>query len=769
MSADRYDLILTYDSTDYSYMLRQQNDTKDWLVSDAPLLPQTLITQSASPSNIQPEREIQISQVDWRKGFQDFMLDDEHRYYESENCDARSKGEVTLSPKKLSAISFGSEPATVTLTDGGLELWDDASTPTEWTESGIGVTRGSTVKHGGSYSAAQTISTNSGTISQEFSWDNKYRGCEFTLTAWARSGSCGGTWARVYINDGDGASTMSGKINTANETWEQGSVTRRLSQSATQLRFGISYATTAPYDIYMDDAAISYDAPSYGAIVDEVEFGDDIIVAMGNCLFNITTGSAVQILTLPKTITDLCVFGNRLYIAQGWADEYFYTSDLSTFTECTLSNSTAKYMSNVGDGQFWISDTNSTMRDSDNPINGETAFSTAYQVGSDDWDITGLVDHTDIVFCRKEDDLYYLSVADVLSLLGLKSEASTTYTYGLHLWGNSLYIGSGVNSLYEYDITAGVATGISPVRYASGDSNYDEKVTAMCHDETYLYLAIDNGSDIKILAGRWENVDGDTDWWWHPLYDKTSNDITSMLISSATGSKRLYAGTDTYTDGIYPFFVSVGYSAPYLESGYECEASGDFITPWYSSNFPTEDKFWKSVDITSKCITGKTSIVPYYQIKGGSWVAMTTCTTSTDEYPAETTDSRTIELSSERIRFKFAMAAANTDFTPILYGIGGGIAAFAVLQPTKKRQIAATIQLAPQIRLRDDATEDRVVATDLSNLRTLYQANAKMTLTGPDETEYDVVFARDGYQEQLGYDDTNRLEYWYCRVLLLEI
>lgn len=775
-----HDIVLTKSGTDYSFMLKQEGKTKDWLITDAPLLPQTLITESASPSSIQPEREIQISQVDWRKGFQDFLFDDEHKYYESKNCDARFKGEVILPPKKLSAISFGTEPDAVVLTDAELDVWTDVNNLTNWAKDpgGTYLTRTTTYRHTASGYAARwghASAHSAGTISQDIyssgNLPSNLQGKVIAASLWAYVPDL--TWgsAKISIYDGAGTTT-SNEIVTQEATWEQGTVYRKLDDSATQLtiRIVVDNENNDNY-VYVDDVTIDV-YPDYGSNAKQVELGDAVVVATGNSLFNIASGSAVYLYSFPEIITDLCVFENNLYIAQGWSDEYFYTSDLITFTECTLSNSTAKYMSNVTGGQFWISDSNNTMRDSDDPINGGTAFSTAYTVGSDDYDITGLVDHDEIVFCRKEDDVYYLSVADVLSLLDLKAEASTTYTYGLHLWGSSLYIPSGVNSFYEYDISAGVATVISPVRYAPGDSNYDEEVTAICHDETYLYIAIDNGSDIKLLAGRWETVEGDTDWVWHPLYDFTSNDITCMLISSATGSKRLYAGTDTATDGIYPFIVPVGYSAIYLESGFECEASGDFITPWLSSNFPTEGKFWKSIDITSICITDKTSITPYYQIKGGSWVAMAVCTTSAldgSNYPVETTDSRDIGLSSERIRFKFAMATTDDDYTPILYGSGGGFITYSVLESDKKRQIVATIRLAPYLMLRDGTTEERTISTDLTNLRALYQGGGEITVTGPDETAYTVVFARDGYAEQLAYDETKRIENYWCTLRLLEV
>lgn len=855
-----YDLVFTKDAIDYSYMLKQEGQTKDFRVVDSPLLPQTLVTESASPSNIQPEREIQISQVDWRKGIQDYLFEDEHKYNESENCDARMKGQVILSPKKLTAMSFGTEPTAPTLTDGGIENWTNPTTPANWTETGDTV-GSSTTKHGGTYSAKGGNGSNgdAGTIYQDI-WTvgnlpTMWQGKHIKISAWGYHSHTPDASNYVKLTVSDNADSTTATITTSAITWQQGSVVHKLSAAATQLRITLEWKTLGGGDYaYMDDVTIDY-YPDYAAVVDEVEFGDDVVVAMGNCLFNITTGSAVYVYSFPKTITDLCVYQNRLYIAQGWSDAFYYTSDLVTFTVSTLTGGVtdnvsattadysavatsvavvdgtvfsatpfyarwgnevisvttvaantltvvvrgqlgstaaahlsgtsitelatvtgAKYMSNIGGSQFWISDSNNTLRDSDNPINNGTPFSSAYTVGSDDWDITGLVDHEDTVFVRKEDQVYYLSVADVLPLLPIASEASTTYTYGLYAWGDCLYIPSGVNSLYEYDISTGTVTTISPVRYCPGDANYDENITAITNDESYLYICMNNGTGIRILSGRWENVDGDTDWWWHPLYTKTSNNVTSMLISSNSGSKRLYAGTDTYTDGIYPFIVPTAYSAIYNEAGMEFEASGTFITPWYTSNFPTEKKYWKSIDITSICCTDKTSITPYYQVKGGVWVAMTACTTSAYDggYPAETTDSRTIGVSSERIRFKFVMAAAVDEYTPILYGSGGGLVTFGVLQADRKREIDATILVAPKIRLRDDTVVERVIATDLTNLRTLYQSNAKITLTAPDETEYSVIFMREGYSEQLAYwvnpdgKITNE-EHWWVSVRLLEV
>ena len=785
MAADKYDFIITYSANNYKYMLRQKGDTKDFLVTDAPLTPQTLITESASPTNIQPERRIQVSQVDWRKGFQDLMLEDEHRYNESENCYARFKGEVILSPKKLSAISFANAPTVNALLNPDLEDWTGAVLDDWAALVGSLPTKETVYIHSG-VDAGMWHSGNNNwqthTLYQDiFTSGNlpaSLKGKVFTFAAWIRfRGTLNDSYYGKVIVD-DGADTTDGNSIITSGSYQKSTAEHTISATATQLRVEIKVyycADTVDDDAwaYVDDSSLAYNvANPSGSVVDEVEFGDDNIVAVGANLYSTDGSTTTWLNTFPKTITALRVFENRLYIAQGWGYDYYYTSDLITFTAFTDAAVHPKYFANIGGGVMICSDSNNGVKSSDNPINGGTAWSTTYTVGSDDWDITGLVDHEDTWFVRKEDNVYYLSGSDVYPLIPeLASEASTTYTYGLYYWKGCLYIGSGVNSLYEYDVSSGVVTTLSPVKYAPGDANYDEELLALCGDESYLYAAFDNGSDIKILSGRWEIVEGDTDWYWHPLYDITSNDITSMLISSLSGSKRLYTGTNTYTDGVIPYFIPVGYSQPYTENGYECQSSGVFYTPWYVSNFPTESKYWKSVDFTSICCTDKTSIIPYYQVKGGEWVALTALTTSAyaGGYPAETTDSRTIEQTSERIRFKFAMAAADDDYTPILYGTGGGIVAYAVLQSDKKRQIIVTIHITHKIRLRNNKVEKRVVSTDLTNLRTIYKAGGEITITAPDETTYNCVFARDGYEEQLAYDKTMRQEVWWCTLKLLEI
>ncbi|GAI09764.1 unnamed protein product, partial [marine sediment metagenome] len=204
---------------------------------------------------------------------------------------------------------------------------------------------------------------------------------------------------------------------------------------------------------------------------------------------------------------------------------------------------------------------------------------------------------------------------DVFSLIpDLVAEADTSKSYGIYPWKGKLYLPSGNNSLYEYD--DGTVTILSPCRYAQGDTDLDGEILAITSDQEYSYIVVDNGTKVEILAGHWEVIGGSTTWNWHWLYEKTSNDVTAALISAVSGSKRFYLGTNTAGDGILNYKIPVSYSDPLKESSYEVQSSGDFTTPWLTTNFATTDKLWPCIRVTSLNFKDATSIRVYYQMEG---------------------------------------------------------------------------------------------------------------------------------------------------------
>jgi len=320
--AATYDIILTQDTTAHNHMLLHQGNKKAWHVKDAPLLPDTIIVGEASTANISPDREIQITQNDWRNGFSDLVLSDSRKYYKSENCDARFKGKVILSPKQLADIAY-SGTAYAPMSNAGFEEATGTVLHNWVVDAGTGI-RFATNPQSGSYCAK--IGSDDAQISQELMWDNSLRGKTITFTAQLKAGAADS----VKIGIADGTDTTWSDAYTST-SWGEGSVARELAGGATKLQLLI-YATDADNYVYADTCTVTGAYKARGNCTKIVEFGSDIIVASGSKLCKLDT-TFVEQADFIKTITDLCVYGSNLYIAVGNSDNFWYTSDLTTFTQ----------------------------------------------------------------------------------------------------------------------------------------------------------------------------------------------------------------------------------------------------------------------------------------------------------------------------------------------------------------------------------------------------------------------------------------------------
>ena len=149
-------------------------------------------------------------------------------------------------------------------------------------------------------------------------WKNPY---EFNTFAQCVANIGGNEQMRVGINDG--VDTTWGSCYSGT-TFTQVSCTKTLSASATRLRFYIWAAGMAGGSHgYADTCAISIPS-SYGlsSCVKLIEFEGDIVGASGSNLVSLSEANFTRIADFGARITDLCVYQNRLYIAQGWDNAF---------------------------------------------------------------------------------------------------------------------------------------------------------------------------------------------------------------------------------------------------------------------------------------------------------------------------------------------------------------------------------------------------------------------------------------------------------------
>ncbi len=155
------------------------------------------------------------------------------------------------------------------LTNGDMESWTDANTPTGWTKYDENITKDSTYVHTGTYSAQEKGGTAKSTLSSTKKLAQIIPvtgGSTYTISLWYYVASGDGTDARIWSNwiDGNGASmtddaaSLQGPNNayfTSDASWQQYSVTLTAPASASELLFEVRVYGSAI--VYWDDLSVT--------------------------------------------------------------------------------------------------------------------------------------------------------------------------------------------------------------------------------------------------------------------------------------------------------------------------------------------------------------------------------------------------------------------------------------------------------------------------------------------------------------------------------
>jgi len=123
-----------------------------------------------------PEKEIILTQSDFRKGFGQYIMDDPQEYFASYGMDLSVKGQAMAGWNSTAATI----PTLFSIVDGGLELWTSSSALTNWI-SASAIIRSSTV-YAGTYSAHLT--QNRQIYQDATGWSTDFRNKTVTWKEW---------------------------------------------------------------------------------------------------------------------------------------------------------------------------------------------------------------------------------------------------------------------------------------------------------------------------------------------------------------------------------------------------------------------------------------------------------------------------------------------------------------------------------------------------------------------------------------------------------
>ena len=867
----------------YPFELKQGAKNEDgtrqrfYSVSDRKLVGNHITTDTADYSKTDPEEiGLRVSQSDWREGFQDDFFDNARKYAHSVNCDARFKGKVMLSPKRQTKISFPASTTTsIPVANGTFDSYNATSKhPDCWT---VTTTGDGVVDASGGDCKLTTKNSSTCNIAYTFPWDDSLRGETLTVTFYGlKEALLDGAYGDVL----DGVDTTTTQITATSST--EYTIVHTFNAAATQfvLRFLVAEAGVSGKYAQVDTVTCTRTDTPYGTTGHVVNFGTSLAIAVGSTLCKATGSSGYEeavsvVYDFIDEITDLCVYGNYLYVCLGATNAQYYTSDLTTFVKSDqysgssvatttksdysavataidvvdtsqftalnyvrwgnevcltaavvdgdtltltrgqkgtakvahLSGTTIREvgagaaafkMCNCGDTIAAIADSTTTIRTSDNPLNDGTPWSTAYDVPNSTYTITDMVDDPNgNTIAMKQDGPVMFDEDEVIQAIPESSaDVNTSISYEGYVWKGWLYAPAGKNKLRRKNLSTDAVEDISIVNTAQGDEDMDEEVTVMAADAEYLYVTLDNGTKVEILAARDEYVGSDVSWVWHPIWEFTSNDIISMCVSSVGSYKRLYAMTGTTADGVLVFTLPDAYSDPMKETGYEYESTGKFVTGWFETDWYENDKFWSDIKVAALNFRGYTNIRVQYQLEGdGEWddddawrdpenrndclaseLFSYTASPRAIEYPPPMVTTFEIGKRSRAIQFRFTLTTAedtsSTDeISPVIlrYGVYARVEKSLAGESTDKLWISAVLSLHGDGIERGGQWIRFPVDQQITALEMLKRAGEPLLFTGPDEVKRKVKFVPGEYNNDLDEDVSSEGPSFTAQIVLEEV
>lgn len=676
---------------------------------DSDFLADQFFTGAPSQEYTNPEKELIISQSDWRAGFGLEYADpaESKRYFSSIGMDMRHKGQAILGWTSTGISLLTS--LTATIANGTMEA------ATSWTG---GVGRSALQAHGGTYSWAVDI-TNGTAYQDAATWATTWRSRIFAVSGWIYCPA--NSSARISIADGVGqtnSSTVSGGA-----AWTQVILYRTLDASATQLRINLECLDETGGDVFFDDVVLS--TPTIGKIVARAEFNNALYFAMGNILvkLNGTGDGFTEVRPFPATITWLEPFQvsgtDYLFICLGTSTSYEYMTTAEVFTISTATVKTFQFMKwvNTTADTMYGNDGVNTFRSTTNPLNGGTAWSAQTVVGDAANPITQLYTKSGALYIGKEDMMYYLNSSGVVQrdyAPELTSALSSHTCKNADIWQDEFFIPAGDQALLRAKDTN---EWINPSKYCTNLADFSGQVEAVTHDEEWLYCAVDNSTKVEIMAGREEKIDGSTSWRWHPIHELTLTGVETIFVSTVY-KKRLWITSTSSSDSLFYLPLPTKYGDITADSNRSFKTGVTFETSWLHGNFRADDKAWIKLTLTMGHTynASRYFTLDYKKLGDSSWTNIGNYTGSSTSM----TQSRYIDTTNKpftsMMKFRFTGVTNDTTITPILLSYD----VRAILYPSIKRLIHCVVRCAQDVTRKDGVLETNMystIKTTLDNAR----------------------------------------------------
>ncbi len=691
---DKHDIgILRQDGTTKVglMLVKDKNGAPRYGVFDDEYLAAQYFSGAPEYGNLPPEKELAIRQDDWRTGFGQEIYDtaDIKRYYTSNGMDMRFKG---------MAIA-GADPTAI-----GLPTYSyvapTAATGTNWANLSNAVD-GNTA----TYSTWSNLPD--GTYTDFYIITIPSTVCDAVRVWWSSTNPSGST-ADLDVLSGTAVTHVFEDVVAEGEY-----VTKTFAaQTVTSFRYragGNDVGHTE--DINLHEFHIRSTTP-LGTVLKGVEFNNSHYIARYNSLLKAdaagTTATFVKDY-YPAVFTSIMPFADDLlYLAAGTTQPYGYcdTADAFVISNRTVNKFqffTAVYATTP---VLWGNDSVNTMRSNANPDNAGDQWGGTTTVGSAYHPITGLYSDLGSLYITKTDLPYYMdSAGDIQNDLAqdLASEVhSTDNGRNAGFWQGKFYIPWGTQTLLEYDV--GTNTFLNPADYCTNLATFNGQVLAVAGDNKYLHAVLNYAAataQVEVLAGRYEDVDNNVKWVWHPIAETAMAGCQNAWISSIP-EKRLWISSTSNSDSLYYIKLPSGYGNITTDTNRKFKSGVTMTTSWLHGNFKSTPKAFPELEL----VMGHTFnadvyfTVQYQKLGDSDWNTLddyagtTTSMTESHFIPASSTSVNPV---STLFRLKFTAVTDDPDITPVLlsYHLKG------ILYPPQREIIACQVYCSNEITLKD--------------------------------------------------------------------
>jgi hypothetical protein len=441
--------------------------------------------------------------------------------------------------------------------------------------------------------------------------------------------------------------------------------------------------------------------------------------------------------TFPNTITSLEPFSvsgtDYLWIAQGHGNNPYYMNTSEAFVESTASDNDAVYFracTPTGSAsRLYLADTPNQIRYTTDPTNGGVAWSGITYIGESDTNITCLKESGGTLYIGKEDGYYYLDSSGIPHKIGssIKSEQNTYNGWGSKGWDGKIYWLTGTPNMWEYD--DGDIQNLGPGLFTTNDTAFDGTVQAIAGDSTFLYAAVDNGTKVEILSGRWEIVGGYTDWRWHPIAEITLSGAQSMFITSVY-KKRLYISSTDASENVYYINLPSSYGNVANDSNLTFQTGGTLDTYWMAANLPGDLKaFIKQTLSLRDCDATNYWTVSYQKFGDSTWTVIDNFGdgSETDQTAYLPDDSGGNDPKSKWIRFRFTCTCDGASPAPQLTGFD----CRGVWMPTKRKIITCQVRCEDDILIKNGVKDTQTEKDIRDFINSAYNATWPLTFYPP--------------------------------------